>query len=177
MTIQFRWMTHDDIPEITALAHRIWNSHYPGIITQAQIDYMLEKSYAHESMQRQLNEGQRFLLALEEQQIVGFLSVHLLEHIKEPLLRGESPGANDYYLHKFYVSDGMQGRGLGKALFAEVLKQMPHIKRLRLQVARANNNAWKFYQKLGFEIKHEANFDIGNGFFMEDYVMEKTIAS
>ena len=45
---------------------------------------------------------------------------------------------------------------------------------LQLQVNR-DNAAKSFYEKLGFVILKEADFDIGNGYFMRDYVMEKKL--
>ncbi|MGZ8545109.1 MAG: GNAT family N-acetyltransferase, partial [Flavisolibacter sp.] len=45
---------------------------------------------------------------------------------------------------------------------------------LRLNVNR-NNSARSFYEKLGFEMIGEEDIDIGNGYFMNDYVMEKKI--
>ncbi len=32
-----------------------------------------------------------------------------------------------------------------------------------------------FYEKLGFKIIQTADFDIGNGYFMNDYVMELSL--
>ena len=38
-------MQADEIDSVVALARSIWNRHYPGIISQAQIDYMLDQRY------------------------------------------------------------------------------------------------------------------------------------
>jgi len=35
--------------------------------------------------------------------------------------------------------------------------------------------AKNFYEKLGFVVIEEKDFDIGNGHFMNDYVMEKKL--
>ncbi len=136
MEITYRWMKPEDVQELGALARRIWNARYVTIITQAQIDYMLEKSYSAEALAQQLGDGQKFLLAIQNQKIFGFLSVHHLIHIKEPLLRGGNVGNSDYYLHKFYIAQEMHGQGVGKGLLNEVIARIPSIKRLRLQVAQ-----------------------------------------
>jgi ribosomal protein S18 acetylase RimI-like enzyme len=47
-------------------------------------------------------------------------------------------------------------------------------KALQLQVNRFNK-AKEFYEKLGFTVIKTADFDIGNGYFMNDYVMEKKL--
>jgi hypothetical protein len=36
--------TRDDLAPVRALAETVWRHHYPGIISEAQIDYMLERN-------------------------------------------------------------------------------------------------------------------------------------
>jgi ribosomal protein S18 acetylase RimI-like enzyme len=174
--LTYRWMTEQDIPALGALTRRIWNAHYISIITQAQIDYMLEMFYAPDSLAGQLARGHRFLLLEKAQAILGFLSVSHASEASHPLLRGTHEGEENFFLHKFYIAQELQGKGIGKAMLAELLTRMPEIKRLRLQVARKNVNSWNFYLKQGFAIEREADFDVGNGYQMQDYVMEKIIA-
>lgn len=176
MEITFDWMTESDIPEISTLAHSIWNQHYPGIISQAQIDYMLERAYSAESLRKQLSAGHQFLLARSQGRIAGFLAIAPLTLVEEPAIRGENVMPHDHMLHKFYIAPEAQGKGLGSKMLQELQRRRPEIKKLRLQVARKNESAWKFYQKQGFTIDQSADFDIGLGFRMEDYVMEKRIA-
>ncbi len=172
--ITYRWMQENDIPAVGDLARHIWNAHYITIITQAQIDYMLTRNYAPENLLQQINEGQRFLLATQDNEPVGFISIGGVAAINNPLLRGAHEDA--HFLHKFYIHPNLQGRGIGKAMLHTFLQQSPEIKRLRLQVARKNVNAWNFYLKQGFVIEGEADFDIGDGYQMQDFVMEKIIA-
>lgn len=175
MTLSFRWMNTQDIPQVSALAQRIWNAHYPGIISQQQIDYMLNKNYSAESLTNQLGANHQFMLALQNHIIIGFLSVAPLSTVTDPVLRGNSPFETDYFLQKFYVAPEAQGAGIGKQLLGHVINSIPHITRLRLQVARKNTASWNFYLRQGFTIEQEADFAIGNGFYMEDYVMEKVM--
>jgi ribosomal protein S18 acetylase RimI-like enzyme len=46
---------------------------------------------------------------------------------------------------------------------------------LVLQVNKRNDIAVAFYRKAGFSVREEAVFDIGGGFVMDDYVMEKAL--
>ena len=48
-------------------------------------------------------------------------------------------------------------------------------RKLQLTVNR-NNKSLSFYQKLGFKIIGEQNLDIGSGYFMDDYIMEREIS-
>ncbi|MEI9808163.1 MAG: hypothetical protein WDO16_09960 [Bacteroidota bacterium] len=38
-----------------------------------------------------------------------------------------------------------------------------------------SNNAKLFYEKIGFIVIREEDIDIGNGYLMNDYVMEKQV--
>ncbi len=79
-----------------------------------------------------------------------------------------------FKLHKIYILATQQGKGTGKFLISHIIKTIKELGAfsLQLQVNR-DNKAKFFYEKNGFTIIQEADFDIGNGFFMNDYVMEK----
>lgn len=173
---KYRWMKESDVAVVGNLARRIWNAHYPSIISQAQIDFMVDDRYSPESLQEQLAHGQRFLLAEQEGEILGFLSFSSLRHILNTTLRGDDYGEGSFFLHKFYLAPECHGKGLGSDMLKNLIHKMPEIRLLRLQVNRNNSQAWKFYQKHGFEIVAEEDFDIGEGFLMEDFVMERRYA-
>jgi len=154
----FRQATADDIELIASLAHRIWKAHYPDIITQEQIDYMLEAMYSRDSLLRQMKEDHAFTLAYEGADAIGFLSVSKKQE-------------RDYFIHKFYIDSSRQKRGIGKALFTHVLSLLNQPKRIELTVNRMNYKAINFYFKLGFAIERCEDFDIGSGYFMNDFVM------
>ena len=84
--------------------------------------------------------------------------------------------AGSYKLHKLYVLPEMHGKGVGKVLVNEVMNQIRDLggKSIELNVNR-NNKAADFYKSAGFAIKEAVNLDIGEGYFMNDYVMEKAL--
>ena len=45
---------------------------------------------------------------------------------------------------------------------------------LELQV-NINNKAKQFYERLGFVVADRINLDIGNGYFMNDFIMKKEL--
>jgi ribosomal protein S18 acetylase RimI-like enzyme len=69
-----------------------------------------------------------------------------------------------------------QGKGIGKALIDFIVNEAKerHQKGLILNVNK-RNIAIRFYESIGFNISNEEVIDIGNGFVMDDFVMEKTI--
>lgn len=148
----------EDLDTIAALAKLIWNQHYPSIIGQAQIDYMLGKMYNRESLLEQLQiKKHRFYLVEAGEKIIGFVSVH-------------QEDKNHWFLPKFYIDQTLAGEGFGTKVFAELL-QITQAESMRLTVNRQNYKAINFYFKLGFKIEKVADFDIGEGYVMNDFVM------
>ncbi len=154
----------DDIPVIQSLAYSIWPIVYKDIITQEQIVYMLETRYSTEALVEQMNEGQQFFLAKEENDYLGYAGVAPAN--KEKLFK----------LEKLYVIPDNHKSGVGKNLLqaVEQLAANNGGNRLTLQVNR-NNTAVGFYKKMGFIVDREEDVFIGNGFYMNDYFMEKNI--
>lgn len=148
----------NDIPTIYKLAVKIWNHHYVPIIGKAQVDYMLHKMYSVEDLTLQMTaRSHRFFLIKISDQVVGFISVS---------------GEEDMFIHKFYIDQDVQGKGYGVATFNELLKLYPLTKTFSLTVNRSNYKSINFYFKLGFIIDHIDDFDIGQGYFMNDFIMK-----
>ena len=158
MQIKLIPASEEDISTISDLAKVIWNQYYPEIISQKQIDYMLEKMYNAESLQEQLSKkGHQFYIIRNDDRNLGFISVHREQE-------------NDWFINKFYLDQRHAHKGLGTAAFKELLK-MIEAEKISLTVNRQNFKSINFYFKNGFKIDHVADFDIGNGFVMNDFVM------
>ncbi|MCW5924836.1 MAG: GNAT family N-acetyltransferase [Saprospiraceae bacterium] len=158
MAILLEQATPADIPRIVALAHRIWRVHYPPIIGEQQVEYMLARTYSAEALQRQMEEGQVFYLAMEAGEVLGFLSV-------------SDKGEGRYFLHKFYLDNEKRGRGLGQKVFDQLLAHCPAMRELRLTVNRQNYKSVNFYFKIGFVIEKCLDIPIGEGYEMNDFQM------
>ncbi|HMQ67370.1 MAG TPA: GNAT family N-acetyltransferase [Ignavibacteria bacterium] len=159
MDITFRQIDPEtDIPELSALAAKIWNAYYPDIISQKQIDYMLGQSYNAESLKKQMTEDKHiFTGAYKNSKMAGYISVSTV-------------GSGEFFIHKLYVDTSLHMKGIGKALFKFVFKNENYTA-IRLTVNRQNFKAVNFYFRIGFIIEKVADFDIGNGFVMNDFVM------
>ena len=156
-----RIATEADIPVIHALAEKIWRNHYPTIITNAQIEYMLLLMYSHQALLKQMKEEKQcFHLCFANTAAVGYCS-------------HSNQGNGNYFLHKLYVDTTLHHRGIGSWFFKEMFDSIHDLKNLRLTVNRKNRTAINFYFKNGFIIEEVKDFDIGEGFRMEDFVMLK----
>ncbi len=158
--------TTTEIPLIRELTFRVWPQTYASILTQEQIDYMLEMMYSEASLEKQMTkEGCQFIIVYEDGNPVGFASYAETEPKR-------------WKLHKIYVLQNQQGKGTGKFVIAYIIDEIKkqNAASLFLQV-NIHNNARTFYEKLGFAQVDLVNLDIGNGFFMNDYIMEKKLSS
>jgi GNAT superfamily N-acetyltransferase len=148
---------------IRSVSERTWPSTYGHIISQEQIDFMLDWMYSDASLEKQMNTGCEFYIASKQNDNgdldpVGFCSV--------------SPEDGAHKLNKLYVLPVAQGTGAGKALLNKAIEvaKAAGSTSLFLQVNK-QNTAYTFYLKKGFIKELEFKFDIGNGFYMDDYVM------
>ncbi|NBU03094.1 MAG: GNAT family N-acetyltransferase [Bacteroidetes bacterium] len=150
--------TDENISSIQTMADEIWRDHYPEIIGMEQVEYMLGRFYSREGMLQQMRDGQQFYRVMLDGQPKGFLAI-------------EARGEGNYFLNKLYIDTREQGRGLGQAIWQNVLLLLSDLREMRLQVNRQNYKAINFYFKVGFVIERVADFDIGDGYFMNDFVM------
>ncbi len=157
MHLEFRKADQKDAAMISSLARKIWNEHYLSIISQGQIDYMLQDRYSVEAILRSMKQGEKYFLAYLDDQPVAYAAVES----KEAYL----------FLSKFYVNVSKHRMGIGEKFLQHLLSQMNSAKPMKLQVNRCNIKAVNFYFKMGFIIEKAADFDIGGGFFMNDFVM------
>lgn len=164
--LHFRPATQVDIETIQGLAYTIWPHAYGSLLTGEQIEYMLNMFYSKTSLMQQMeSDGHLFIIAGLDGEPVGFASY------------GTASDPGRYKLHKLYVLQDLHGKGVGRLLLNEVMGHLAILKAtsLILNVNR-HNPARHFYHKLGFEIIREEVNDIGNGFVMDDYVMEKKLS-
>ena len=157
--MNIRLATALELPILESLAREIWPHTYADIITSEQMEFMLNWMYSSETLVTQQQAGHEFYILEKDSTDIGFLAI-------------EQAG-DELKVNKVYILPTAQGLGAGKKLMGKAIerakaKQCTYI---FLQVNRANKAKF-FYDKLGFSIRSEEKFDIGNGFFMNDYVME-----
>lgn len=146
-----------DLQTISALARVVWNQHYPAMISAAQIDYMLDLMYSHESLKGQVDKGHRFFLISRGGEPAGFISVNRED-------------GDAWFLNKFYIDQQQASQGMGTAALKEIMRLLSP-RKMTLTVNRQNYKSINFYFKQGFKIERVADFDIGNGYAMNDFVM------
>jgi len=158
---EIRKATKDDCPQIRQLAEQIFPATYKEIISQEQIDFMMDWMYSISNLNKQMDDGHIYFLAYRETAPVGYVSV-------------EQQDKDLFHLQKIYVLGSEQGTGCGKFLFTEAVKYIKTVHpapcTMELNVNR-ENRAIRFYEHMGMHKARQGDFSIGNGYFMNDYIM------
>lgn len=159
--VEFRIADELDIPKIQRLAYQTWWPVYSSILSQEQIQYMLDTLYSKAALQKVIREKQQIFFVLYENRTEQAFAAY------GPKL--EVKGV--YKLHKLYVLQSQQKKGFGRMLIERIKTELLsiHIHVLELNVNR-QNPARFFYEKLGFKIIQEEDLPIGT-YWMNDYVM------
>ena len=148
---------------LSAVADEIWHDHFVPIIGEAQVDYMLEKFLSPDALVEQINNGYQYYLFSYEYTFAGFAGVH-----KEN---------GSLFLSKLYVHKDFRGKGIASYMFQQFVEMCKKnsLDKIWLTCNRHNANTLKVYKHWGFETVREEATDIGNGFVMDDYIMEYKI--
>ncbi len=156
----------EELPRLAELASEIWHQHFPPIIGIAQVEYMVEKFQSLPALTKAINEdGYRYYFLRVSGEPVGYIGIQPQEHV--------------LFLSKLYIKQAFRGRKLARAGidFLVALCQEEGFGRIRLTCNRHNKNTLADYDKLGFVVLCDQDADIGNGFVMNDYIMEKTVGA
>lgn len=171
--LEIRLATLEDRALIRSISERTWPNTYGHIISQEQIDFMLDWMYSDTSLEEQIKKGHQFYIANLNGTDIGFCSVS--EDQEEHDNSAKQTQQKAFKLNKLYVLPTAHGTGSGKALLNKAIEvaKAEGAASIFLQVNK-HNNAYTFYLKNDFVKEAEFKFDIGNGFFMDDYVMRLT---
>ena len=161
MDILIRMLGKTELGLVRQVADVVWPVTFRPILSDEQIAFMMEMMYAPTVMEREYDAGIQFYGAFAGSAPIGYLS---WGHY--------APGTAK--LHKCYLLTEYQGKGIGSQMLQEVKKlaQEAGYSHLRLNVNRHNIKAIRSYSRNGFKTIETVDTPIGNGFFMNDYVME-----
>ncbi|MFH1577831.1 MAG: GNAT family N-acetyltransferase [Candidatus Omnitrophota bacterium] len=150
---------------VELLAYEIWREHYTPIVGEGQVEYMLGKFQSKIAISRQINqEGFLYYLIKDDKDnYIGYLGV--------------LPKEEELFLSKIYIKSGQRGKGYGRQAieFIEKLAHDKGLNKMTLTVNKKNTSTIETYKKIGFIILNPVVQDIGDGFVMDDYKMEKTL--
>ena len=159
-------VTHSaQILEVARMARQIWNEYYVPLIGQAQVDYMVARFQTAEAMQSQIDSGYEYFQIQRSGQSIGYAAIRHDAH--EARL----------FISKLYVLAAHRGSGAGRRSL-ELIERLARERgatHLWLTVNKGNPSV-RAYERLGFRIVEALVMDIGGGFVMDDYRMERAVA-
>lgn len=164
-TTQFLKLTTSDVGRIRSLANDIWWAHYPGIISHSQIRYMLAQDYSEDRLASDLASNVEFIGINVDDTLVGFSAFGPVD-------------AGLAKLHKLYLQPSFHGRGIGSMLLRHTEQTALNLgaNQMQLQVNKHNIGAVSAYYACGYHWVQSLILHIGNGFFMDDYLLARQLS-
>ena len=155
--------TDTQIKDIAALAALIWNEHFTPIIGQNQVDYMLDKFQSYPALKTQIVDGYHYFQLFFKQTFIGYTGIQIREHT--------------LFLSKLYLLKDARGNKLSTKVidFMQSFCQNHNLEKIQLTCNKYNAHTLAVYKHLGFEIANTQVADIGSGYVMDDYILEKYI--
>lgn len=151
------------IEQVAEMAADIWRDHYTPIIGAAQVEYMLKHLQSAGAMAEQIQRGMRYYLINHRQQPTGYLAIECRE--------------STLFISKLYLLKVHRGKRIAVQVIAwlEALATRFGLSGLELTVNKHNTQAIDAYLRLGFKQCESVCIDIGEGFVMDDYRLQKDI--
>lgn len=151
--------TENEIETLALLANEIWHEYFPCILTDAQIDYMVETFQSAHALRQQIENGYQYYILYHDAKTAGYFGV-----CPKP--------DGSLFLSKFYLKQEFRGRGIATAQFQEVqrLAQQMGASHIWLTVNKHNQQAIAVYQHFGMEKIRDEVTEIGHDFVMDDFV-------
>ena len=154
----------NDIKELAALAKEIWFEYWHSIMTLGQIYYMVNKFQSEIALNDQIEHGNySYYFITEDGKKIGYFGIE--------------PQEDNLFLSKFYIAKDYRYKGIGRMVF-EIIKNIAkehNLNKIHLTVNKHNIKTKEIYEKWGFRSLHPLITNIGNGYEMDDYLMEYEI--
>lgn len=145
--------TNGQIRKVSNLAKIIWHEAYTKTLINEQIEYMINKFQSENVIKEQIKDNHHYYLIYQDEIAIGFFSFTVDDYI---------------FLSKIYILKEYRKKGHA----TKVINFLKNKKRpIKLRVNKNNTVAITSYEKLGFIKTDEVKSAIGEGFYMDDYIM------
>lgn len=161
------------------LAAEIWNEYWPAHIGQAQTDYMVENFQSLAAIRRDMAENGYeywFLCDDEAEGSTGYWTEDGKRIVGYTGGRVEA-ATKRFFISKIYLLASQRGKHYTSPVmsFYEIKCMGTGLRAMYLTVNKYNEQAIAVYKAKGFEVIDSVETDIGEGFIMDDYIMEKKV--
>lgn len=158
------------LDELARLAGTIWREYWPAFLGTEQTEYMIEQFQSLNAISRDMEENayEYWLVhAADDGRIVGYTGGHV------------EPETNRFFISKIYLLADERGKHFATSImeFYERLCRERGLGACYLTVNKGNELGKRAYTGHGFVTIDAVETDIGHGFIMDDYIMEKRIGA
>ncbi len=159
MSISIEKVEPSRVEALAEVANGIWHEYFTPLLGIEQVEYMVDKFQSVKGITSQLDSGYEYYFALFGEEIAGYFGVQ--------------PQDDSLFLSKLYLKKEFRGKGVATKMLAYIkdIAKKYGANKITLTVNRYNHNTIEVYKHFGFDIIKEQKADIGNGFYMDDYVM------
>lgn len=154
-------LVDQNLIELTSnFAQEVFIDYYSNLIGKDQSLYMADLFLSKKAITDLIQNGAVFKLVMNENEPVGFF-----EYIKEE---------NKVFLSKLYVKKEYRKKGISKMMLEDCINfaKTSNKNSIYLTVNKGNTNSIDVYKHYGFKQIDAVVNDIGNGYVMDDYIME-----
>ena len=155
-------ISDDELREVSVLAEKIWHEFFVEILSEEQIVYMVEKFQSYNAMKEQISEqGYSYHAVCDNGALCGYIGMKPEE-------------GSRLFLSKLYLCKDKRNKGIASQMLEKVFSEAKAAGKssVYLTVNKHNRHAIDVYIKKGFRMISDTVTDIGNGFVMDDYIME-----
>lgn len=156
--------TEDQLRRTAAIADEIWHEYFPCILSDEQIDYMVNKFCSFDAMKENIRiENYTYFIIKKGNADIGYTAV---KHDGDKL-----------FLSKLYLKKEERGKKYARSVMEQhrTYCRENGLRSIWLTVNKYNASTIAAYKAMGFVITGEGVADIGSGFVMDDYYMELEI--
>ena len=179
MAVTFRRVeTPEQQAQLAEMAAVIWNEYWPPIIGQDQVDYMVRNFQSLEAIQRDVAEhGYEYWFVWSDAETARVGAAPCEPHIVGYTGGHDEPETDRFFISKIYLFADERGKGYASEVlrFYEDLTRDRGFRAMYLTVNKYNDMAVRAYVGKGFVTIDAVETDIGSGFIMDDFIMEKTV--
>ena len=146
------------VNDLAAMAEGIWHEHYDPILGSRQVAYMVERFQSAAAIKEQISHGYHYRFAVTAGRRVGFFAYCFRDDI--------------LYLSKLYLLKEERGKKYSRSIIAYLIGEAraAELPAIELNVNKRNDASIAAYEKLGFKRLRAEKNDIGEGYFMDDFV-------
>jgi ribosomal protein S18 acetylase RimI-like enzyme len=170
--ITIREANKDEAALIAKISRSTFQETFGPVNTEKDMQLFLDEQFTMQQLVEEVGKpGHRHFLAWYQDQPAGYLFIKYRSH---PALLTDAA----IEISRIYCLAAFQGKGIGKALMLEAMKEgrTNHCSTVWLGVWKENKKALTFYQSFGFDIFGTTDFLLGMD-MQQDWLMQCSISN